>query len=293
MNRSKIITATALATVMTAGAAQAEMSLGGLIKGQITDNDGGGISQGYSTDSIYVSYSDTLDNGMGLSLNYSIYGTGHITNLSIDTGMGSIGLGAGNDSAVDKMDGSPACHQIVGCGSSELATYNDGDSDSGQSVGYTSPAVAGFTVKVTRGMESATVNPVTSIAAKGSFMGATVAAGVSSIDYISAATADLDPSFVTVGYSLAGLNLGYAAYDGDNGTDETQFGVGTSMGGFDLGATFADADMGSAADKELMRLSINKGMGAATFGIDYTETDVAGTDTGDSDRFDFNYVVGF
>ena len=88
MNRSKIITATALATVMTAGAAQAEMSLGGLIKGQITDNDGGGISQGYSTDSIYVSYSDTLDNGMGLSLNYSIYGTGHITNLSIDTGMG-------------------------------------------------------------------------------------------------------------------------------------------------------------------------------------------------------------
>ena len=293
MNRSKIITATALATVMTAGAAQAEMSLGGLIKGQITDNDGGGITQGYSTDSIYVSYSDTLDNGMGLSLNYSIYGTGHITNLSIDTGMGTVGLGAGNDSAVDKMDGSPACHQIVGCGSSELATYNDGDTVSGQSVGYTSPAINGFTVKVTRGMESATVEPVTSVAAKGTIMGATIGAGVSSIDYKSNATADIDPSFVTVGYSLAGLSLGYAAYDGDNGTDETQFGIGASMGGFDLGATFADADMGSAADQELMRLSINKGMGAATFGIDYTETDVAGTNTGDSDRFDFNYVVGF
>ena len=293
MNRSKIITATALATVMTAGAAQAEMSLGGLIKGQITDNDGGGITQGYSTDSIYVSYSDTLDNGMGLSLNYSIYGTGHITNLSIDTGMGTVGLGAGNDSAVDKMDGSPACHQIVGCGSSELATYIDADTLSGQSVGYTSPAINGFTVKVTRGMEGATVEPIVSIATKGTIMGATIGAGVSSIDYKAVGTADIDPSFVTVGYSLAGLSLGYAAYDGDNGTDETQFGIGTSMGGFDLGATFADADMGSAADKDLMRLSINKGMGAATFGIDYTETDVAGTDTGDSDRFDFNYVVGF
>ena len=156
-----------------------------------------------------------------------------------------------------------------------------------------SNSMGGLDFMITRGMEGANVDPVMSYAVGTSIMGATIKAGVSSIDYISAATADLDPSFVTVGYSLAGLSLGYAAYDGDNGTDETQFGIGTSMGGFDLGATFADADMGSAADKELMRLSINKGMGAATFGIDYTETDVAGTDTGDSDRFDFNYVVGF
>ena len=292
MNRSKIITATALATVMTAGAAHAEMSLGGLIKGQLTDNDGGGLAQTYATDSIYVSYSDTMDNGMGLSLFYSIYGTGHTTTLTIDTGMGSIGLGEGNDSAMDKMDGSPACNQIVGCGSTELIGTIDGDTESGNSVMYTSPSIGGFTVKVTNGMESANVNDVTSIAAKGSLMGATVAAGVASVDN-KGATADTDANFVTVAYSLAGMNLGYAAYDSDAGTDETQLGVGMSMGGFDMGVTFADADMGAAADKELTRFSINKGMGAASFGIDYTETDVAGTNTGDSDRFDFNYVVGF
>ena len=70
---------------------------------------------------------------------------------------------------------------------------------------------------ITRGMESATYDPVMSYAAGTSIMGATIKAGVSQIDYKAAATADTDPNFVTVGYSIAGLNLGYAMYDSDNG----------------------------------------------------------------------------
>ena len=72
MNRSKIIGSTALATLMSAGAASAEMSLNGYISGSFADADGGGLSQAYSTNSIYVSYSDSLDNGMGLSVVMSI-----------------------------------------------------------------------------------------------------------------------------------------------------------------------------------------------------------------------------
>ena len=44
----------------------AEMSIGGLT---INISDAGnGMSQGFSTNSIYVSYSDSLDNGMGYHL---------------------------------------------------------------------------------------------------------------------------------------------------------------------------------------------------------------------------------
>jgi hypothetical protein len=80
-------------------------------------------------------------------------------------------------------------------------------------------------------------------------------------------------------------------YDGDNGGEETQMGVGTSAMGMNVGVTFADADL--ATDVDYMRVSLSKGMGAASFGLDYTETDVAGTDTGDTDHWNFMYVVGF
>ena len=121
-------------------------------------------------------------------------------------------------------------------------------------------------------------------------MGASVAAGLSQIDY-NGATADMDPSFVTVGYSLAGLNLGYALYDGDNGQEETQMGVGTSMGGMDVGIQFANLD--ATTDQDMTRISVSKGMGAASFGLDYTELDVAGGTASDTDTWNFMYVVGF
>ena len=307
MNRSKLIGATALASVMAASAAHAEMSISGLFAGKLTDTDGGGLAHGISTNSIYVSYSDSMDNGMGVGVVMSVTEGAIKTDVNIDTGMGTVALGNGVDSAVDGKDGSPACFSLNLCGSAMNANYNDGDTLSGNSIGY-SNSMGGVSFRITRGMEVATAaavattataigtaaveghEPVTSIAASTSIMGATVKAGVSQIDY-KGATADKDPSFVTVGYSLAGLSLGYAMYDGDNGGEETQMGVGTSMMGMDVGVTFANADL--ATDVDYTRLSVGKGMGAASFGVDYTETDVAGTDTGDSDAWQFTYIVGF
>ena len=335
MNRSKLIASTALASVMTATAANAEMSISGLYAGTLTDADGGGLASGFSSNSIYVSYSDSMDNGMGVSVAMSLTAAGLLTDVNFDTGMGVIGLGNGQDSSVDKLDGSPACFSLNVCGGAEMGGFNDGDSLSGDSMMYTN-SIGGWTVKISRGESVAsaagtagfemaiadgTVNAlaagstvtldaddvatavriagtapveghdaVMSYATKGSFMGATIAAGMSSIDY-AGSTADIDPNFVTVSYSLAGLNLGYGLYDGDNGQEETQMGVGTSMAGMDVGVQFADLD--ATTDSDMTRISVSKGMGAASFGLDYTEVDVSGTDTGDSDTWNFMYVVGF
>jgi hypothetical protein len=304
MNRSKIIGATALASVMAAGAAHSEMAINGYFTGIVQDNDGGGLASTFSTNSIYVSYSDSMDNGMGVGLTMSVTAAGIKTDVNFDTGMGTIGLGIGQDSAVDGFDSNPGCFSLVNCwnvamsgkagGSSSFdadsSAYTDGDAESGNSIAY-SNSMGGVSFKVTRGMESTTLEPTMSYAAKTSIMGATVAAGVSQIDYKSAATADKDPSFVTVGYSIAGLNLGYAMYDADNGSEETTMGVGTSMAGLDVGVQFANRDF--TTDTDYMRVSVNKGMGAASFGIDYTEKDEAGGATNDTDTWTFNYAVGF
>jgi hypothetical protein len=288
MNRSKIIGASALASVMAAGAAQAEMSISGLTIGNISDA-GNGMSQGFSTNSIYVSYSDSLDNGMGISSSMSIYSTGILTAISIDTGMGTISMGNGRDSAVDKMDGNPACFSVGSCGSAELGAWVDADDQSGNSLMY-SNSMGGLDFMITRGMEQANNDAVMSYAVGTSIMGATVKGGVSSIDYKDSTT-DIDPSFVTVSYSIAGLNLGYGLYDSDNGSEETTMGVGTSMGGFDMGIQFASLD--ASTDTDMMEVSINKSLGAASFGLDYTDTDVSGTTTGDTENWRFGYVVGF
>ena len=311
MNRSKLIGATALASVMAASTAHAEMSISGLFAGTLTDTDGGGLAHGLSTNSIYVSYSDSMDNGMGVGVVMSVTAGAIKTDVNIDTGMGTVALGNGVDSAMDGMDGSPACFSLNLCGAAMNANYIDGDALTGSGIGY-SNSIGGISFAVTRGMEvdsvaavaaDSTADPIVvgsaategneavmSYAASTSIMGATVKAGVSQIDN-KGATADTDPNFVTVGYSLAGLSLGYAMYDGDNGGEETQMGVGTSLMGMSVGVTFADADL--ATDVDYTRLSVGKGMGAASFGIDYTETDVAGTDTGDSDAWQLTYVVGF
>ena len=297
MNRSKIIGATALASVMAAGAAHSEMAINGYFAGTLTDNDGGGLASTFSTNSIYVSYSDSMDNGMGVGLTMSVTAAGIKTDVNFDTGMGTIGLGIGQDSAVDSMDSNPACFSLVNCWNVAFSgkgggtgVYDDGDAVSGNSIAY-SNSMGGVSFKVTRGMESATVDPVMSYAASTTLMGATIKAGVSQIDYKSSATADKDPNFMTVGYSVAGLNLGYAVYDSDDGSEETHMGVGTSVAGMDVGVQFADRDF--TTDTDYMRVSVNKGMGAASFGIDYLETDEAGGSANDTDKWVFNYVVGF
>ena len=254
MNRSKLIGATALASVMAAGAAHSEMAINGYFAGTLTDNDGGGLASTFSTNSIYVSYSDSMDNGMGVGLTMSVTAAGIKTDVNFDTGMGTIGFGETQHSAVDGMDSNPGCFSILDCYNVAMSgknggtnLYDDGDASSGNSIKY-SNSMGGVSFAISRGMESATNEPTMSYAASTSIMGATVAAGVSSM------------------------------------------GVGTSVGGMDVGVQFASYD--STTDTDYMRVSVNKGMGPMSLGVDYIETDADGT-ANDTDQWKLNYVIGF
>ena len=317
---------------MSASAAHAELSLSGFYAATIADADGG-TTHGTSTSSMYVTYTDTLDNGMGLTFNISASAGWHGADVFIDTGMGTLGLGDGQDSAVDKMDGSPAIGGSLNAyGPRFGAAFNDGDAASGASLMYTSPSVNGFTAKVSRGMEVANttstagicLNPthademqavaagaecptsftrvsgaaategheaVMSYAVTGSVMGLGVAAGVSSIDYVAAANTDVEPSFVTASYSLGGISLGYAMYDSDAGSEETQMGANTSVGGMTVGVTFAEDD--DTTDTDFMHIGAIKSLGAMSYSVEYLETDEEGGSANDTETWNFTYTIGF
>ena len=154
MNRSKILGASALASLMAAGAAQAEMSVSGYVLGAFADSDGGGLSNYNTSETVTVSYSDSLDNGMGLAVGMDI-GDTLGTVVTIDTGMGSVTFSADakGDSALDKVDGSTACFGLFWCASAYNASYNDGDEVSGNSIRYVSPSINGFTIQASHGLE--------------------------------------------------------------------------------------------------------------------------------------------
>ena len=293
MNRSKIITATALATVMTAGAAHAEMSISGAYVGQIVDNPGAATSHDVKTNSVYVNYSDSLDNGMGLGVSMSVTATGIVTTVGVDTGFGSIELGNGGHSAVDDADGSPAEISVDHGPRIAGLSFADGD-DTGDnnSIKYTSPSLSGLTISATRGFDDGTYAGTTSVAAKYSLMGVSLKAGVSSLDTKAAGGTDTDPSFFTAAYSIAGLNLGYAVYDNDvsTGDQETQMGVNTSLMGMTVGATFAELDT-NTVDTDAMLLVAKKSMGPMGFSFEYLELDPS--NAASTDTLSFTYSVGF
>jgi hypothetical protein len=304
MNRSKILGASALASLMTAGVAQAEMSVSGYVLGAFADSDGGGLTNYNTSETVTVSYSDSLDNGMGLTASMNIKDTLQ-TLVTIDTGMGSINFSADGrgDSALDKVDTSTACFSMFWCSNAyNTTTYNDGDTLSGNSIRYVSPSINGFTIQASHGLETAgTVLSVDSVGVTGSIMGATVKAGFADINYDNGTHApglssevDKTPSMYAVGYSIAGLDLGYAFYDSDDtaSSEETQYGVGTSVMGMYVGAQFATHDT-TGNDTDYMTLSAIKDMGAASFSYEYIETDQAGGTTNDSDRHIVAYSIGF
>lgn len=292
MNRSKIITATALATVMTAGVAHAEMSISGAYVGGIQDKVGA-TSHTLKTNSVYVTYSDSLDNGMGLGVAMSVTATGIVTTIGIDTGFGSVELGNGGNSAVDDADGSPAEISMMHGPRITGMSFADGDNTGdGDSIKYIAPSMGGLGVSLTQGFDDGTYDKTTSVALSYDLMGVTLKAGVSSLDVKAASGTDTDPNFFTAAYSIAGLNLGYAVYDNDvsTGDEETQMGVNTSLAGMTVGATFAELDT-STVDTDAMLLVAKKSMGPMTFAVEYLELDASNAAA--TDTISFAYSVGF
>ena len=298
MNKSKITAYTALATIMSASAAHADLSLSGLIAGKIDSGDSTtGVTSGVSTSSIYVSYSSTLDNGMGMTAGFSSTGSANNFSIGIDTGMGSITFGETHSSAVDTMDGMPAGVNTV-TGTASLGNYSDGDGNEGSGILYTSPAFNGFTVSMSMGENQAATadgdtdhdatKRNTSMAVKGSIAGVSLAGGK-----VSQAGDDGDDTFVTVGYSVAGVSLGYGNYDSDGDGDSTVLGLSTTMAGLSLGFEVEEWDSGSAAaaDLDQTSFSVGKDLGGMNVTLIYSDADT--TDGSDNENWKMVYSVGF
>jgi hypothetical protein len=292
---------------MSASAATADgVSVNGYIEGWFTSGDGTtGVANTVYSQSVYVSYSSTLDNGMGMTAGFTLTQSNHAAGFSIDTGMGTLATGTKwqMNSAADAMDSLPA-NANVQSSAAKLGGYNDGDDASGEGIKYTSPSINGWTIAasigenlcsdvvtypVTSGVAVKTTTTtcsddrVTSLAAKGSVMGVSIAAGA--VDQAGSAG---DDSFMTLGYSVGGVNLGYANYDSDD--DESNvYSVTTSVAGMTVGYRFDDLDATLAAnDNDMSTYSIGKDMGGISLTLMYEDQDAA-----DNSEWNLVYAIGF
>ena len=287
MNKSKIIAASGLATVMSATAATADsVSLNGYIEGWFTSGDNTtGMNNSVYSQSVYVSYSTTLDNGMGLTAGFTITNSLHAAGFSIDTGMGTLATGTGwqVNSAADAMDSLPN-NANVQSSNKKLGSYNDGDDNSGEGIKYTSPSFNGFKFAASIGENIGNAvtgdERTTSAAIKGSIMGVSVAAGV--VDQAGDAN---DDSFYTLGYSIGGVGIGYGNYDSDE--DETDvISIKTSVAGMTVGYRYDDLD--AATDNNMNTYSIGKDMGGMSLTLMYEEQDAD-----DNEEWNLVYAMGF
>jgi hypothetical protein len=362
MNKSKIISATALATVMSATAATAEMSVGGYASGYWTSSTTAtGSNLAKSSETLMVNYSGTMDNGMGIAMGINSYGASSDTSLYISSDMGSLGFGTTIHSAADAMDGMPAKAGMGLAGTDTVVgkDYLDGDSATGHGLKYTSPSMNGWTIAASTGFSSTQgVDPTTSVAISGSLAGISLAAGIAMIDKADTAAVDTaingyytanatpgtaivisnntglaadtasvagaaaliaagthtlgqayaptvaavegshDDTFITAGYQLGDISIGYGMYASDDAaTGDTATSVSVSMpfAGMTAGIQYGEADNpGAAADDDGYRLGLVKSMGAgATFSVEYTDVTTGATDDDNLSSFRVGYSIGF
>jgi len=295
MNKSKIIAASGLATVMSATAATADsVSLNGYIEGWFTSGDSAsGVTNTVYSQSVYVSYSTTLDNGMGLTAGFTITNGLHAAGFSVDTGMGTLATGSGwqVNSAADAMDSLPN-NANVQSSNKKLGTYDDGDNQMGEGIKYTSPSINGWTLAASIGeniaqtqtsagaqTRAANDDRTTSVAIKGSVMGLSVAAGT-----VNQADGE-DDSFVTLGYSVAGVGIGYGNYDSED-DETTAVSVKTDIAGMTVGYRYDDLD--ASTDNSMNTYSIGKSLGGMSLTLMYEEQDTA-----DTSEWNLVYAMGF
>jgi hypothetical protein len=283
--KKTLITATAVATVMSASAAYADLSLGGALARQINTGDSvTGVSNTSTSSTINVDYTTTLDNGMGMAANTDLTPSGAVYLLTVSSDMGSFYTGSDFASAVDDMDGAPGAGRYSGGGRilTSATAWNDGDAASGNGFGV-STSIAGASIKATMGAGG---NRALSIAGSMSIAGATIKAGNTDFDTAGSS----DHGFMSVGYSVGGFNLGWGHWDSD-ATSMTQIGASTSVGGLGVGVSSASADNGAAADTDAFGVHVSGDLGGAFWVVDYVNTDNG--DGTESDDYTITFGTGF
>ena len=276
MKKLNLATTAAVATVMSATGAYADLSLGGAIATVFTSGDGtSGYSQYGTSYTINIDYTTTLDNGMGMATNVDVAPGGSDSSvnylMTMSTDLGSVFFGTDFASAVDNNDYTQGGARYQTNGQIISSGWNDGDSASGNGIGVSS-SVGPANVQVTYGSGA---NRALSIAATMNIMGASVKAG--NTDFDTSGTSD--NGFVSVGYSVGGFNVGYNHFDMGNDT-YTQMGATTSVGGLGVGISMGDLEDADSQDHDAMGIHVSGDLGGAFWVVDYiNEDDGAGTET--------------
>ena len=303
MKKTLLTTATAVATVMSASAAYADLSLGGALARSIQSGDGTkGLSNSSTSSTITVNYTTTLDNGMGMAANTVILPNAITASnagangavrylLTVSSDLGSFYLGSQMGSAMDDMDGTQGAGSYNAGGrilSAAAEGYSDGDTATGNGFGI-STNLAGAAVKVTMGDNGPTGQDderTLSMAASYNLMGATIKAG--NTDY---GTAAKDDSFYSVGYSVGGFDLGWNLYDSGT-TEMVQIGASTTVAGLSVGVSSAStSEEAGTTDQDAMGIHVGGSLGGAFWNVDYINSDDgAGTEV---DKYRIVFGVGF
>ena len=276
MKKLNLATTAAVATVMSASGAYADLSLGGAIATVFTSGDAtSGYSQYGTSYTINIDYTTTLDNGMGMATNVDVSPGGASSSvnylMTMSTDMGSVFFGTDFASAVDNNDYTQGGARYQTNGQIISSGWNDGDAASGNGIGVSS-SVGPANVQVTYGSGA---NRALSIAATMNIMGASVKAG--NTDFDTSGTSD--NGFVSVGYSVGGFNVGYNHFDMGNDT-YTQMGATTSVGGLGVGISMGDLEDADSQDHDAMGIHVSGDLGGAFWVVDYiNEDDGAGTET--------------
>jgi hypothetical protein len=281
MKKLNLATTAAVATVMSATGAYADLSLGGAIATVFTSGDGtSGYSQYGTSYTINIDYTTTLDNGMGMATNvdiapHTVAAAGdsaavvkYLMTMSSD--LGSVYFGTDFASAVDDTDYAQGAARYQTNGQIISSGWVDGDTASGNGIGVSS-SVGPASVKMTYGSGS---DRAMSIAATMTVAGASIKAGNTDFD-----TSASDQGFVSVGYSVGGFNLGWNHFDMGDDT-YTQMGASTTVAGLGVGVSVADLSDNDDNDHDAMGIHVSGDLGGAFWVVDYiSEDNGAGTET--------------
>ena len=282
MKKLNLATTAAVATVMSATGAYADLSLGGAIATVFTSGDGtSGYSQYGTSYTINIDYTTTLDNGMGMATNvdinpgYTSSAGAHDSSpvnylMTMSSDLGSVFFGTDFASAVDNNDYAQGAARYQTNGQIISSGWVDGDTASGNGIGV-STSVGPASVQMTYGSGS---DRAMSIAATMTVAGASIKAGNTDFD-----TSASDQGFVSVGYSVGGFNLGWNHFDMGDDT-YTQMGASTTVAGLGVGVSVADLSDNDDNDHDAMGIHVSGDLGGAFWVVDYiSEDNGAGTET--------------
>ena len=227
----KVLLATTALVAVNITAAQADISIGGSVQFEVSDD---GTATAFTDDSnVQVTGKNTTDSGLNLTAVVNLTGQGTTNEdayLEIGGEFGAIRMG-NTDDALDRFDGaipSNFDHEGFGQGSATngraiTATAIGGDSDN---VSFVAPAMGGATVYGTTTAEGAMTG-----------MGINYSASGVTVMYQAGQDGQNDETAVAANVTMAGVTLGVGQVDRENAGAKTKYrsvGAKYTMGAADF-----------------------------------------------------------